>query len=128
MGNTREIGTAFYTNQGIFAASLGLVAPKQIYQRALQTVGFGPDEQLAESLFGEAEDHFRRGEYKRAARKYEKAAGRWPNSAIEEDSLFKLGESRFFSDQYPKANDIYADLLEKYENSRHLDKVIQRRG
>ena len=109
------------------AASLGLISPKQIFQRARLMVGLGPDEQLAESQFREAEDHFRRGEYKKAARKYQKAAGRWPDSAIEEDSLYKLGESQFFSDQYPEANDTYASLLEKYENSRHLDKVIQRR-
>jgi tetratricopeptide (TPR) repeat protein len=37
-----------------------------------------------------------------------------------------LAESQFFSDQYPKANDSYNELLEKYKYTQHLDKVAAR--
>jgi hypothetical protein len=37
-----------------------------------------------------------------------------------------LAESYFFADRYAKASDAYANLLTKYENSRHIDAVTRR--
>ena len=64
---------------------------------------------------------------KRAARIYKDAAKQWPKSAVEEDSLFMMGESYFFADRYPKASHAYDQLLKEYPNTRHLDIVDGRR-
>jgi outer membrane protein assembly factor BamD (BamD/ComL family) len=37
-----------------------------------------------------------------------------------------LGESYFFADRYHKAHNTFNELLQKYENSRHLDRVTLR--
>ena len=50
----------------------------------------------------------------------------WPESSVEEDALFMQGDCYFFLDKYPDASDAYAELLKKYDNSRHLDKVVLR--
>ncbi len=52
---------------------------------------------------------------------------RWPDSALEEDALFRAGESQFFADHYVKANDYFEQLLKKYPNTRYLDLVGARR-
>ena len=41
-------------------------------------------------------------------------------------ALFLLAECQFFTDDYPEANDTYTNLLKKYQNTRHLDKVMNR--
>ena len=58
---------------------------------------------------------------------YEKAAARWPDSALQEDSLLMLGESHFFADRYPSAAEAYEMLVKKYPNSRYMDTVDKRR-
>lgn len=62
-----------------------------------------------------------------AADDFTNAAERWPDSALEQDALFMAGESYFFADRYPKANDVYEELLKKYPNSKYLDMVDARR-
>jgi len=62
-----------------------------------------------------------------AADDFQNAADRWPDSALEQDALFMAGESYFFADRYPKANDVYEELLKKYPNSKYLDMVDARR-
>ncbi len=51
---------------------------------------------------------------------------RWPESTLEEDALFMLGESYFFSDQYYRSSENFSKLMKQYENSRHLDRVVVR--
>lgn len=89
---------------------------------------FGRDrnESLAEQQFKQAEEAFEQKRYDEAASLYNKASHHWPDSPVEEDSLFMLGECYFFMDKYPSASDAYAELLKKYENSRHLDKIVLR--
>jgi len=89
-------------------------------------IGNGPDESVARKQFAKADELFRQSRYKKAAAMYRKAAARWPDSAIEEDAMFMEAECSFFSDAYPKASDLYTNLLEKYENTRHLDTVVRR--
>ena len=62
-----------------------------------------------------------------AAEAYVKAAKMWEESALEEDALFMAGEAYFFIDYYPDAIDQYSALIKKYPNTRHLDRVQQKR-
>ncbi len=85
-----------------------------------------PDERIARQSFQEGEELFRNRQYADAAAQYKIAARRWPDSTLEEDAMFMVGECHFFADRYPKANDAYSNLLKKYDNSRHLDRVVAR--
>ena len=100
--------------------------PKNIYKRVKEAAGYGPNEGVARELLKEGKLLFDEKKYSEAAGRFKSAAGRWPDSPLEEDALFMLAECSFFSDQYPKAQDAYDNLLKKYDNSRHLDVVVRR--
>jgi outer membrane protein assembly factor BamD (BamD/ComL family) len=107
---------------------LGLdnLSPKKMQQNLKKMVGRGPDEKIARTELAEGERLFAAKQYGDAVAHFKRAAMRWPDSSIEEDSLFYLGECYFFLDRYPKANDSYANLIKKYGTSRHLDLVMRR--
>jgi len=100
--------------------------PSNIAATVKELTGNGPNEAVARALYQEGEELFQEGQYKEAAARFKTAAKRAPESPLQEDCLFMLGESRFFCDEYPEANDAYAELLKKYEYTRHLDKVVAR--
>ena len=100
--------------------------PANVVDTVKRMTGNGPNEQLARALYKEGEALYRQERYEDAASRLDTAAARAPDSPLEEDALFLLAESRFFADQYPKANDAYEELLKKYEYTRHLDKVVAR--
>jgi outer membrane protein assembly factor BamD (BamD/ComL family) len=102
------------------------LGPEQMYKSMKSVVGMGPDEPLARKSFQEGESLFRERKYDLAAPKFKVAADRWPDSLLEEDALFMLGESYFFCDKYSAAHDTYGILLKKFENSRYLDTVARR--
>jgi outer membrane protein assembly factor BamD (BamD/ComL family) len=89
-------------------------------------LGLGPNQSAAEQAYAAGEEMFRAQNYGSAAKKFKEAAGRWPDSKLEQDALFYQGESEFFGKRYAKAVDTYGSLLEKHPNSPHLDKVIRR--
>ncbi|MDZ4659061.1 MAG: outer membrane protein assembly factor BamD [Bythopirellula sp.] len=89
-------------------------------------LGMGPDAAAAREAYARGEDLFRRGEYAAAADAFDEAVDRDPNAEIEQDALFYLAESYFFANEYSKAVSMYGDLLDKYPNSQHLDKVVRR--
>ncbi len=100
-------------------------------------LGKDHDPKLARQLYTEADEQYRqaiategsdrKGLFAAAAMKYQDAANRWSDSALEEDALYMVGEGYFFADRYPKSNLAYEKLLKKYPNSRHLDTVEARR-
>jgi outer membrane protein assembly factor BamD (BamD/ComL family) len=96
------------------------------YKSVKSWAGYGPSEEVARKAFEEGKALFRQQRYEEAAARFEVAADRWPDSALEEDSLFLLGESYFFADRYPKAHEAYEKLLKKYEFSRHVDRAAAR--
>jgi len=100
--------------------------PSNIGTTVKALTGNGPNESVARGLYQEGEELFREGRYQEAAARFEKAAKRAPESPLQEDCLFMQGESLFFGDRYPAANDVYAELLKKYQYTRHLDKVVAR--
>lgn len=66
-------------------------------------------------------------QYIEAAKKYRLAASHWPESTVEEDSLFFEGESYFFADEYVESNRAYENLIALYSGTRYLDKAEQHR-
>ncbi|MBI3461838.1 MAG: outer membrane protein assembly factor BamD [Planctomycetes bacterium] len=74
----------------------------------------------------EGEALFQQAKYTEAIDKFRTAAKLWPDSPVAEDSLFRVGECYFFSDNYPDAHDAYQEVMTKYENSRYLDHIVQR--
>jgi TolA-binding protein len=102
------------------------LAPSKVYKNLKAAVGLGPNESIARQSYREGLDLFREKKYAEAATKFAAAAERWPDSALEEDSLFMLGESHFFDDRYPHAQEAYETLLKKYEYSRYLDRAVAR--
>ncbi|MCE5267887.1 MAG: outer membrane protein assembly factor BamD [Planctomycetaceae bacterium] len=99
------------------------LAPENVYKNMKKAAGYGPNEKIARAAKAEGEALFREKKFKEAGAKFALAAARWPDTPLEEDSLFMEAESEFFSDQYPKAHDTYGGLLKKYSNTRHMDAV-----
>lgn len=102
------------------------LSSKELKKSFKSLTGHAPDENVAKQAYNEGDALFREGKYDEAAEKFAAAADRWPDSLLEEDALFMLGESYFFADKYYKARNTFDDLLKKYENSRHLDRVTVR--
>lgn len=123
------------------AFQLSDLSPSNIGDTIKELSGNGPDQRRAEQLYQEAEslydeaiaaraedmDDETRDLFLKAGDKYAAAAARWPDSALEEDALFRAGESLFFADRYVQSNERFEELLEKYPNSRYLDLMGARR-
>jgi outer membrane protein assembly factor BamD (BamD/ComL family) len=105
-----------------------------------QVTGTGPNLKLAKAHFDKGQTVYAnavriRGTddtaandlFLNAAEEFDKASSRWPDSAVEEESLFLKGECEFFTDHYEDAEDTFARLLKKYPRSRYLDLTQARR-
>ena len=57
------------------------------------------------------------GKFLEAAALYKKAAARWPDSALQEDAMFKWGECQFFADRYAASNIRMNNLLPGFIDS-----------
>ena len=111
--------------------------PRNVANNIKKLTGRAPDANLAEGLFGQAEEKYRQalaaaGDQRKAlfaeaGDAYVQAAARWPESALEQNALFMSGECYFFADRYPQANTQFELLLKKYPNARQLDTVEARR-
>lgn len=107
-------------------AGFDLLKGENIRKRWKKMTGRGPNEPVAREALTEGDALFRQGKYQQAISFYKKAIDRWPDSVIEEDAMWQLAECLFFTDQYPKAEDAYTELVKKYANTRYLDRVAQR--
>ena len=92
----------------------------------MKSIGRGPDETIARQMMSEGSALFRQKKYAEAVDKLYIASWRWPDSPLEEDAMFLMGESYFFDDQYGKAQDAYDELLKKHTNTRYLDTIVWR--
>ncbi|MBN2217789.1 MAG: outer membrane protein assembly factor BamD [Pirellulales bacterium] len=101
-------------------------SPEDTYKDIKAALGYGPDKKLARQYFEEGLALYQQKRFKEAAAKFKAAAGRWPDSSLEEDAMFLQAECLFFADDYRKADDTFGNLLKKHENSRHLDKIMIR--
>lgn len=100
--------------------------PENVWKSVKKATGNGPNETLANNLFKEGEQLYREKKFTEAADKFKAAVDRWPDSVLEEDSLFFQAESYFFADQYGKAYDTFMVLFKKYSNTRYLDVAASR--
>ncbi|MCA9162026.1 MAG: tetratricopeptide repeat protein [Planctomycetales bacterium] len=113
------------------------LSPKSVTQKVKEVAGYGTKPDEAKQLYAEAEQAYREaveldederaGRLLKVADQFRSAAALWPSSALEEDALFMAGESYFFADSYPKANEEYERLLKKFPNSRYLDRAEAKR-
>jgi len=99
------------------------LAPDYTWNKFKAALGWGPDEHLAKDAYDKGQALFREKKYDEAAKEFCTATWRWPDSTLEEDSMFLMGEAYFFSDQYGSAQDSYANLLKAHDNTRYLDTV-----
>jgi len=99
---------------------------ENVKKRWKKMTGRGPDEQIARQALADGDALFRQGRYRDAIPKYKVAIDRWPDSELEEDAMWQMAECLFFTDQYPKAEDAYDELVKKYANTRHLDRIARR--
>jgi outer membrane protein assembly factor BamD (BamD/ComL family) len=112
---------------GLFTApSWDSIKQSTAYNNVMKLFGRDRDEAKARQLYQEGDELFLAKKYDEAASKYKGAARHYADTDLEEDALFMLGECLFFSDEYPNASDAYGELLKKYDNTRHLDKVVAR--
>ena len=88
--------------------------------------GRGPSEQIARGLYAQADDLYRMRDYHNAAKKYEAAANRLPDTSLEEAATFMSGEAFFFADEYNKADDQYGAVIKKFPNTRYLSAIVPR--
>ena len=108
---------------------------KQMKNAAMTAVGKGTNPDTARELYAQAEQQYqaaiaaedRHSDYLAAAKGFRAAAERWPDSALEQDALFMAGESYFFADYYPKANESFELLLKKFPHTKYMDLVEARR-
>lgn len=96
------------------------------FEQVKQKIGLGTNQARAKELYAEGEALYRSQNFAEAADKFEEAAKRWPDSAVQQDAYFYLAESQFFNKEYPDAVNTYELLLDKYPNSQHLDQIIRR--
>lgn len=102
------------------------LAPDYTWKKVKEAVGWGPDEKLANEAYERGQALFRNKKYEEAAKEFYTATWRWPESTMEEDAMFLMGESYFFSDHYGTAQDTYTNLLKAHDNTRYLDTVVAR--
>jgi len=99
---------------------------ENVKKRWMKMTGRGPNEQVARAAMAEADALFKGGDYKGAMPKYQTVIDRWPDTALEEDARWQLAECLFFTDQYPKAEDAYDEIVKKFANTKYLDRIAQR--
>jgi outer membrane protein assembly factor BamD (BamD/ComL family) len=104
----------------------GDLSPDKIWPSIKKATGYGPNEQIARTAFGDGKKLYLDKKYTEAAAQFRTAADRWPDTPLEEDALFLQAESFFFADEYVKAHDSYEKLFKKYSNSRHLETAVAR--
>ncbi|HIA18886.1 MAG TPA: tetratricopeptide repeat protein, partial [Planctomycetaceae bacterium] len=91
---------------------------EQIYNRATNARATGNGVESADEI-----GHY----YLQAAKIYDLAAYRWPDSALQEDALFMAAESYFFGERYPEADERYERVIKDYPKTRYLDTIQRRR-
>ncbi len=85
------------------------------YRQAVETLEADPKGKKHENLF------------EKAAKKFQLAGAKDPESSTEEDALFYEGESYFFANRYVQSNRAYEKLISLYSGSRYLDKAERNR-
>lgn len=91
------------------AAEAAYQEGKSFYHQAIETLEANPEGTGHIDIFLSA------------ANKFRLAAGTYPDSQLEQDSLYFEGRSFFFANKYVQANRAYENLIARYAGSRYLD-------
>jgi TolA-binding protein len=102
------------------------LAPDYTCKEFKQAIGWGPDHKLAKEAYDRGQVLYKDKNYDEAAKEFYTASWRWPDSTMEEDAMFLMGESYFFGDHYGTAQDTYTNLLKAHDNTRYMDTVVAR--
>lgn len=121
---TSDLGIGAETDNRGFIARL---IPNDIGASARKAIGQGPNEGIAKGALAEGDALFRQKKYQEAFKAYRQAYKRWPDSPLEEEAIFKAGESAFFADDYVNAEDEYELLVKKFQSTQFLSQVTERR-
>ena len=129
-----------YSLPGEVEADEGVLSDfsKGVAASAKSAMGLGPNEAAARELFADAMAAYRdasgKGEgpersraFDKAAKLFDRAAARWPKSSIEEDAMFYQAECFFFANRYPKAEEQFGQIVAKHINTKHIDRISERR-
>ncbi len=107
--------------------------PANFATKVRDWMGMGPDERKAAAFMESGYNLIRQNrDFKniekniQAAKEFEKAAARWPDSVLEEDALFLAGECYFFSEKYPQAAKNYTKLITKHRGTKYMDSAVLR--
>lgn len=103
-------------NYVTFKEQEDVVRAKQLYQEGDKLFRLAKSQSKSES----------KATFAKAAKYFERAAQAAPKTALEQDSLYMLGESLFFADRLTDATEAYQKLQKQYPRNRHLDQVAAR--
>ncbi len=107
--------------------------PAKFTTKVRDWMGMGPDERKAAeamqsgyAIMRQNRDFKKTEQNLQAAKFFEKAAARWPDSVLEEDALFLAGECHYFSDKYSGAAKNYEKLIMKHRSTKYMDTSTMR--
>ena len=135
---TANGGSEYYSERHDTSIKGKDFAPEKWPQTWKKLTGRGPNREIAETALTRGRQQYQvavaawqesaeapatQAQFRQAVSDLQLAAERWPDSTIEEDALFLMGESHFFANEYTKANKAYEKLVELYPATRYMDKV-----
>lgn len=110
-----------------------ILDPVNFFKSVRDWAGMGPDEAKANALMVRGREILLSNpdladvkKNAEAAKLFEQAAKRWPDSLLAEEALFLAAECRFFADDYPQAMLNYHSLISKYHHSKWVNASVRR--
>lgn len=73
-----------------------------------------------------ARGHYDAKRHKEAIKAYKAIAKKYPETSLGEEAWFRMGESHFALNQYPKAQEAYDKLFDDYPSTRYVADASQR--
>jgi outer membrane protein assembly factor BamD (BamD/ComL family) len=101
-------------------------SPERMIESTKRSIYGQKDEAIARQAYAEGERLYREKQFDAAREQFETAAFRWPDSQLEEDALFMVGECSFFADRYAYADKAYDKLIKKYSTTEHIGAISRR--
>jgi len=83
-----------------------------------------PQEGQAE--FRQAVQFFEQNDLAEAEKRFKRLSKKYRDTTLEEDALYMLGETQFRRKRYPKAQDTFDELYERFPTNRYVDRVSDR--
>ncbi|MDR1959850.1 MAG: tetratricopeptide repeat protein [Planctomycetaceae bacterium] len=102
-----------------------LLDPVTFFQESKKWVGLGPDQKKAEAAMEEARRLMAAEKFHDAAKKFEFAAKRWPDTVLEEDARYFAGECYHMEKEYCKSFENFDRLISNFQ-SKHKDTAVKR--